>query len=133
MLVLAERGREAEPLQKELGGRSAVSCVLDVEGLAVRTTHESLALAVGRRATTRVPEGWAATPASGRWLWALSTRLGPTLPPSSRTDGVATLGAGFLLNPFSQVSAASSAPGGAGAARFRVVRFFRPFLQADAH
>jgi hypothetical protein len=62
-----------------------------------------------RRTTTQVSEGWTATPASGRWLWAASTRLGLTLPVSRRVFAVLTVGADFLLNPFTHVIAPTPA------------------------
>lgn len=57
------------------------------------------------RTTQRVSEGLRAAPASSRWLWAISTRLGVTVPVSDRISGVLNVGAEFMLNPFHQVIA----------------------------
>lgn len=64
-----------------------------------------------QRTTTQVSEGFVATPDSSRWLLAISTRLGLSVPLSSRVFGVLALGADFLLNPFSQVVQPSSENG----------------------
>lgn len=61
------------------------------------------------RTTEQVSEGLLADPARGRWLLAMSTRLGVTVPIGGRVYGVLNLGADFLLNPFRQVVARSSA------------------------
>jgi hypothetical protein len=55
------------------------------------------------RTTQQVGEGLLAAPASRRWLWATSTRLGVTVPVWRRLYGVMNLGADFVLNPFRQV------------------------------
>jgi len=55
------------------------------------------------RTTERVGAGLVPAPASGRWLWAVSTRLGVMVPVSGRIYGVLNIGADFLLNPFHQV------------------------------
>jgi hypothetical protein len=57
------------------------------------------------RTTEQVSEGLLPMPDSGRWLWAISSRLGVTLPVSRRLSGVLNVGADFLLNPFHQVIA----------------------------
>jgi hypothetical protein len=55
------------------------------------------------RTTERTAEGLVPAAPSGRWLWAISTRLGVMVPIATRVDTVAQLGAEFLLNPFHQV------------------------------
>lgn len=57
------------------------------------------------RRTQSVDDGLVATPAHERWLWAVSTRLGATIPVSGRVSGLLGLGADFLLNPFELVVA----------------------------
>lgn len=57
------------------------------------------------RTTRQVSEGLVPDPASERWLLAMSTRLGVTVPVGGRVYGVLNLGADFLLNPFHQVVA----------------------------
>jgi hypothetical protein len=61
------------------------------------------------RTTQQVSDGLVPTAASGRWLWAVSTRLGVTVPASRRVSGVLNVGADFLLNPFHQVVAQRNA------------------------
>lgn len=61
------------------------------------------------RTTEHVGVGFLATPASRRWLWAVSTRLGVTVPVWRRLYGVLNLGADFVLNPFHQVVPQTSA------------------------
>ncbi|RYZ07606.1 MAG: hypothetical protein EOO73_11560 [Myxococcales bacterium] len=65
------------------------------------------------RSTTRVSSGWSATPDSARWLWALSARAGATVPFSKRWFGVLTVGADYLVRPFSH--SVSAQPGGSEA------------------
>lgn len=60
------------------------------------------------RTTLAASEGLVPTPATGRWLWAISSRLGIAVPVSARISGVLNVGADFLLNPFNQVVGAAS-------------------------
>jgi hypothetical protein len=61
------------------------------------------------RSTERTADGLVATAPSGRWLWALSTRLGVVVPASRSISGVVNVGAEFLLNPFHQVVSQTNA------------------------
>lgn len=56
------------------------------------------------RTTLAASAGLVPTPATGRWLWALSSRLGLAVPVSPWISGVFNVGADFLLNPFDQVA-----------------------------
>ena len=55
------------------------------------------------RTTMAASEGLVPTPTAERWLWAISSRMGLTVPFSPWISGVFNLGADFLLNPFEQV------------------------------
>lgn len=61
------------------------------------------------RTTQHVGDGLLAAPTSKRWLWAMSTRLGVTVPVWHRLSGVLNVGADFVLNPFHQVVQRKSA------------------------
>jgi hypothetical protein len=56
------------------------------------------------RSTTAASAGLVPTPETERWLWAISSRLGITVPVSPWISGVFNVGADFLLNPFEQVA-----------------------------
>lgn len=56
------------------------------------------------RTTMAASAGLVPTPATGRWLWGLSSRLGLAVPFSPWISGVFNVGADFLLNPFDQVA-----------------------------
>lgn len=58
-----------------------------------------------RRRTTAVAEDWSATPNASRWLWAVSARFGVTLAVSRRLHAFSTLGADYVLTPYSLVAA----------------------------
>jgi len=61
------------------------------------------------RKTPQVGEGFLAAPTSGRWLCAVSTRLGATVAVTRHIYGVMSIGADFVLNPYHQVVQQSSA------------------------
>ena len=61
-----------------------------------------------QRTTASAQEEWEPTRDSGRWLWAISARLGLSLPIAERLSAVMTLGTDFVLNPFSQALAPTS-------------------------
>lgn len=60
------------------------------------------------RTTMAASAGLVPTPETQRWLWAISSRLGITVPVSPFISGVFNLGADFLLNPFEQVAHTTS-------------------------
>lgn len=60
------------------------------------------------RTTTSANAGLVPTAATGRWLWALSSRLGLAVPIAPWVSGVFNVGADFLLNPFDQVAQTAS-------------------------
>lgn len=60
------------------------------------------------RTTMAASGGFVPTPASERWLWAVSSRLGLAVPFSPWISGVFNLGADFLLNRFEQVAQTTS-------------------------
>lgn len=61
-----------------------------------------------QRTTATAADDWQPTRDSGRWVWAVSTRLGLSLPIAGRLSAVLNLGTDFVLNPVSQALAPTS-------------------------